>query len=103
MKSLAACAGQKKSLTHKQSTNESAARYWGTCHNFTHRLNPATGNYEPIPRKFTRSDGSVSVDKTKGWHSRPGHKEQIRNANRAVTKRARQILKRNIDEELESH
>jgi hypothetical protein len=34
------------------------------------------------------------LDKTYGQNSRPGAKQTIRNANRALTKRARQLLKR---------
>jgi hypothetical protein len=48
----------------------------------------------PTPKPFTRSDGSVGVDKTAGAHSRPLSKETIRNANRAIQKRGRQLLKR---------
>ena len=88
MKSLAGYAGQRKERKEKQSTNESEAKYWGTLGKAQH--------------PFKRSDGSISTDKTLGWHSRPGHKEAVRNANRAITKQARQILKRQMLEEVES-
>lgn len=79
MKSLARNAGQPRS--EKRSTQDSAAKYWGML-----------GKEKP----FKRNDGSIGVDKTRGWHSRTKFKETIRNANRAITKRARQILKRQM-------
>ncbi len=51
------------------------------------------------PRKVHRSDGSVSADKTAGLHSRPGKKAQLRQANRAITKSARQALKRQMQKD----
>lgn len=49
----------------------------------------------PVPR----SDGSVGKDKTVGLHSKPGAKEKARNANRSQNKRARQVLKRDLNEQ----
>lgn len=68
----------------KASTQDSAAKYWGT-----------------YGRQglFTRDDGTVSRDKTRGFHSRPGHKQSIRNANRSINKGARQQLKRQLQNE----
>lgn len=72
---------------HKRKNNpeDLPAKYWGT---------------QTSDKPFVRSDGAISVDKTKGFHSRPGAKEKIRQANRAINKAARQIFKRNLDEEL---
>lgn len=47
----------------------------------------------------SRSDGSRGTDKTAGGHSRPGAKARARQENRAINKRARQILKRNMMKE----
>ncbi|TXH15126.1 MAG: hypothetical protein E6R03_07880 [Hyphomicrobiaceae bacterium] len=46
-----------------------------------------------------RSDGSVSTDKTVHMESRPNKKANLRNANRSLKKRARQIFKAQIREE----
>ena len=51
-------------------------------------------------RNVARSDGSVTSDKTAGVNSRPHKKEELRNANRAINKRARQILKRQLADEV---
>ncbi len=87
MKSLAKNAGNYDFGKKKQSTQDSAAKYWATCHQ--------------AGRPFKRADGSVGVDKTKGWHSRPGHKEAIKIANRSITKAARQKLKKQMLNEAE--
>lgn len=71
----------------KRSVQKFPAKYWGTW--------TAPGE----KRKVIRSDGSVSTDKTGGFHSRPGHKQEIRNANRSITKSARQTLKRQMMED----
>jgi len=56
--------------------------------------------WDGVPKEFERPDGTISVDKTAGGHSRPGKKQQIRNANRSFKKRARQNLKRQMLKEL---
>ena len=56
----------------------------------------------PIDRSttlFVRLDGSEGKDKTLGLHSRPGAKQKARNTNRAHVKKARQILKRQLNEQ----
>lgn len=50
-------------------------------------------------REVQRSDGSVSVDKTHKLSSHPTAKLKVRNANRSLTKRARQSLKRQMNEQ----
>lgn len=80
MQSLARDSGQGEVGNSKQSTQDSAAKYWCCCNN----------------GKFKRKDGSIGNDKTKGFKSRVKYKETIRNANRAITKRARQLLKRQM-------
>ena len=97
MKPLSAVAG--KPQRHKYDVQGGEAKYWGTCHNIRYAKDPDTGEYVSSPKPFQRSDGSTSVDKTQGWHSRPGHKQALRNANRAITKRARQQLKRQMLDE----
>lgn len=46
--------------------------------------------------------GSLIADKTQYFESRPGAKEKIRNAKRAFKKRARQQLKREMMDGVES-
>jgi len=64
------------------------AKYWGTLSLYGKRI-------------VHRSDGAISVDKTIGVNSRPTKKQQLRNANRSMTKSARQLLKKEIREELD--
>jgi hypothetical protein len=96
MKSLLHCAGKRP--VRKLDVQESEAKYWGTWGNLLLRQT-ASGRWKVKPRKFKRSDGSLSHDKTHGWHSRPGQKEKRRNANRALNKRARQVLKSEMKKE----
>lgn len=98
MKTLTECAGKRKKPKYDVQGGE--AKYWGTCHNQV-TYQDKDGQWKYKPRKFKRSDGSLTVDKTEGWHSRPGQKEKRRNANRGINKRARQILKRQIKDEIE--
>lgn len=49
-------------------------------------------------RQFRRSDGSLTRDKTWGFNSRPTAKQARRQANRAMNKRARKVLKRQLGE-----
>lgn len=58
----------------------------------------ATLDLESKP--FERSDGTIGVDKTKGFHSRPGKKESLRQANRSYKKAARRELKNSMNEEV---
>ena len=67
----------------KLSTNMYTAKYWATRHK--------------AGLQFERPDGTIGVDKTAGFHSRPGTKQTIRQANRAQNKKARQTLKRQLD------
>lgn len=48
---------------------------------------------------FLRSDGTEGKDKTFGLPSRPGAKQKARDTNRAHVKKARQILKRQLNEQ----
>jgi len=87
-----------KSLAHdafgaprrKASVQMFAAKCWGTW--------TVSGS----KRLVKRSDGETSTDKTAGFHSRPNHKLVLRNANRALTKSARQELKKQLLEDLEA-
>ena len=47
-------------------------------------------------RKFLRDDGTEGTDKTRGFKTRVAGKETIRNANRALKKRARHLLKQDL-------
>jgi hypothetical protein len=85
MKTLQALAGKRPRI-NKLSTDNYEARYWGCLFK--------------KGRKFTRSDGTESSDRTFGFHSRPGKKEAIRNANRSVQKSARMMLKRQLADEV---
>lgn len=78
--------GGYKDKGKKQDVQASEAKYWSTL--------------GKKGRPFTRPDGTVSTDKTRGFHSRPGKKEAIRNENRSLNKRARQRLKDEIKKEI---
>jgi hypothetical protein len=83
MRTLLEYAGKKR--REKRSTQASAAKYW------------ATFTWPGEKLKVLRSDGSVTTDKTAGFHSRPGYKESIRNGNRRIKKAGRQALKREMN------
>lgn len=72
----------------KLSTQDFAAKYWGT--------------WTPCGKKrmVTKTDGTQTTDKTAGFHSRPAKKESLRQANRAINKSARRLLKQQMEEEL---
>ena len=86
MKTLRLCAGLRDK--RKADVQNYPAKYWGTWTD------------EGSKRLACRSDGSVSVDKTAGFHSRPHKKEELRQANRAITKSARRMLKQQLAEDV---
>lgn len=90
MKSLLHDAGSKPKP--KRSVQDHPAKLWGTAMN--------TSVHSPR-RRIKRSDGSISIDKTHGMNSRPHKKQQLRNANRSITKSARQKLKKQLKEEVQ--
>jgi hypothetical protein len=85
MKTLRQIAGG--NTRRKYDVQNPPAKYWGTW------------TPQGKRRVVHRSDGSMSTDKTSGFHSRPAHKEQLRNANRSMNKRARQMLKQQLAQE----
>ena len=52
---------------------------------------------ESFEKPFERPDGTIGKDKSRGQHSRPGAKAAARQVNRSQNKRARQILKRQLE------
>lgn len=71
----------------KQSTQDYEAKYWGCL------------IHKGVKRK--RANGQEFTDKTFNFHSRRQKKQEIRNANRSITKRARQLLKKEMLDEIE--
>lgn len=87
MKTLNREAGKPSERKFSTQTNNAKTAAW-------YRNNRINKDWSSTPIPFTRSDSSVGVDKTAGAHSRPLSKQTIRNANRAIQKRGRQLLKR---------
>ena len=85
----------------KYDVQNSPAKYWATMAKDPSGRRPVQrGNtvIEPGDRPALRRY-LTQTDKTAGFHSRPVHKEQLRNANRSMNKRARQMLKQQMAQE----